>query len=136
MAIAPPNTTSIEADLPSQLRFAVMRLARRLRQQQDTDATVSQLSALASIDHLGPITLGDLAAFERVAPPSMTRIVNHLEEHGLVRREVDSADRRVARVSATSTGRKLLNDSRRRKTAYLAARVAHLSPEERETLNA
>src|SRR3982751_4654504 len=86
---APPE---IDADLPSRLRFALMRLARRLRQQHDSDTTQSQLSALSVVSVRGPMTLGELAAYERVAPPTMTRIVSHLEERQLVHREVDPSD--------------------------------------------
>src|SRR3954469_9617846 len=126
--------TLLDTDLASRLRFTVMRLARRLRQTGDTDATLSQLSALSSIDHRGPLTLGELAAVERVAPPSMTRIVSLLEERGLVTRVVDPADRRVARVSTTADGRPLLEGSRSKKTAYLAARIEKLSDEDRALL--
>lgn len=64
----------------------------------------------------------------------MTRIVSALEEQSLVQREIDSGDRRVSRVSITSQGRKLLERSRSRKTAYLAARLERFTPEEREVI--
>ena len=128
------SKTLLDTDLASRLRFTVMRLARRLRQTGDSDATLSQLSALSSIDHRGPLTLGELAAVERVAPPSMTRIVSHLEDRGLVSREVDAADRRVSRVSTTAEGQRLLERSRSKKTAYLAARIENLSDEDRALL--
>src|SRR4051812_37716993 len=53
-----------EAELASRLRLSVTRLARRLRQQASAEAEVSpsQLATLASVERLGPITLGDLAA--------------------------------------------------------------------------
>ena len=136
MPMTTPMTTPtiLETDLASRLRFTVMRLARRLRQTGDGDATLSQLSALSSIDHRGPLTLGELAAVERVAPPSMTRIVSRLEERGLVSREVDAADRRVARVRTTAEGKRMLERSRNKKTAYLAARIDKLSDNERGLL--
>src|SRR5206468_7188967 len=124
----------IDAELPSRLRFALMRLARRLRQQHDSDTTQSQLSALSSVAVHGPITLGELAAYERVAPPTMTRIVSHLEERTLVHREVDPSDRRVARLTVTADGERLLGEARQAKTAYLAARIDHLSDEEKAQL--
>ena len=129
-------TTEIETELPSRLRFALMRLARRLRQQHETETTQSQLSALSSVASHGPLTLGELAAIERVAPPSMTRIVSHLEDRKLVHREVDPTDRRVARVSVTDDGSRLLRASREAKTAYLAARIEHLTAEEKRVLQA
>src|SRR5881227_2139715 len=101
------NALLDDTELASRLRLAVTRLARRLRQQAEGEATPSQLSALASVERLGPITLGELAAVERVQPPSMTRIVARLEESGYVTRVVDPTDRRVARAGITDAGREL-----------------------------
>jgi DNA-binding MarR family transcriptional regulator len=122
--------TAIDHELVVRLRLAVMRLARRLRQETGEEVTASQLSALSSVGRLGPLTLGALAAVERVRPPSMTRIVANLEAAGLVARRPDPADRRIARVEATRAGLDLLARSRTRKDAYLAARLAALTPAE------
>jgi len=92
------------------------------------------LSALYTIDRLGPITLGELATAEQVRPPTMTDIVVRLEETGLVVRATDASDRRVTRVSATRHGRRLIERIRSRKTAYLASRLRDLSPDERRAL--
>src|SRR5919202_2543894 len=112
-------TALTEAELASRLRLAVTRLGRRLRGQLPGDVTPSQLSALASIGRLGPVTLGELSTIERVKPPTMTRIVGALEELGLVARSVDPSDRRVARVTTTMEGRRFIDRSRRTKDAYL-----------------
>jgi DNA-binding MarR family transcriptional regulator len=120
--------------LPSQLRLGIMRLARRLRQESVGDITQSQLSALSIVDRRGPLSLGELADIERVAPPSMTRIAARLEERGWVVRAVDSTDRRVARLAVTDAGRALLKETRTRRDAYLATRLRGLSAEEREIL--
>jgi len=130
------TTTTVQTDtqLASRLRLAVMRLARILRQKAQDQITPSQLSALVSVERDGPVTLGELAALESVQPPTMTRIVVALEEQGLVGREADPTDRRIARVPITAAGRKLLERNRSRKTAYLASRMRGLSPEEREVL--
>ena len=82
------------ARLAGALRLAVARLARRVRQEGTSagdDLTASRLAALTTIEALGPITLGELAAIEQVQPPSMTRIVARLEEGGLVERQIDRA---------------------------------------------
>jgi DNA-binding MarR family transcriptional regulator len=123
-----------DAQLAARLRLSVTRLARRLRQKSDVEATPSQISALATIDRLGPLTIGELSAAERVQPPSMTRIVAGLEELGLIQRETDERDRRVARVRVAPLGQRLLERSRSKKNAYLAARLGSLSDEERATL--
>jgi DNA-binding MarR family transcriptional regulator len=120
--------------LASGLRLVVMRLARRLRQRADAGITPSMLSALSSVERLGPITLGDLAAAERVQPPSLTAIVGRLEEEGLVAREGDPDDRRVARVRLTPSGARLMERNRSRKNAYLAQRLRTLDRADREVL--
>jgi len=128
------ETTETETDLPERLRLAVTRLARRLRQQAETDASPTQLSALATIERRGPITLGDLAACERIQPPTVTAAIGRLEQQGLVLRRPDEDDRRIARVEITGAGRKLMARQRSRKTAYLARRLRGLAPREREVL--
>ena len=83
-----------------------------------------------TIELQGPITLGRLAASERVTPPGITRMVAALEELGLVRREADPADRRIARVSLTAEGRRTVQRTRTRKTAYLAKQLRKLDQSE------
>ncbi len=118
--------TAIGTDAASRLRLVVTRLGRKLRRQAGGELTPSQASALVSVEQLGPITLGDLSAVENVSPPTLTKVVAALEEHGLVARASDPADRRVARVEATARGSQLLAQSRSRGNAYLAARLAAL----------
>ena len=127
-----PRTS--EAELAAHLRLSVARLARRLRRETGADVTASQLSALHTIGRLGPLTLGDLSAAERVRPPTMTRVVASLEEQGLVTRTVDPADRRVAHVATTARGDRFLEASRHRRDAFLASGLRSLSPEERDVL--
>ena len=81
--------------LASELRLAVHRLTRRLRQQTSTDGlTLTQTSALAVIWREGPLSAGDLAAREQVRPPSITRVLAALESLGLVAREDNPRDGR------------------------------------------
>jgi DNA-binding MarR family transcriptional regulator len=120
--------------LGSQLRLAVLRLSRRLRQESAGEVTASQLSALAVLAKHGELSLGELAAIERIAPPSMTRIAARLEEQGLLERRVDAADRRVARVAVSAAGEALLMETRTRRDAFLAARLQDFTPEERTIL--
>jgi DNA-binding MarR family transcriptional regulator len=132
----PASSTLIEVDrdLVESLRLAVGRLARRLRQQNEGEITASQFSALSSISHYGPVTLGKLASVERLRPPTVTRMVSFLEESGLVLRRPDAEDRRICRVELTDLGRDLLERSRSRKDAYLATRLATLAPQELDVL--
>lgn len=122
--------------LANALRPAVMRLARRLRQMQDESLGLNpnQLSAMAVLLNSGDQLMGELAAQERVQPPSMTRIVNSLEARGLVMRRPDPRDHRQCLVSLTESGRQVLLANRRRRDQWLAVRIAGLDPAEREVL--
>jgi DNA-binding MarR family transcriptional regulator len=112
-----------------------MRLARRLRyEREDTSLTLNQLSAMGTLARLGPITLGELAAAERIQPPSMTRIVSALEARGLVTREPDAQDRRLVIVRLAEEGKQMLAADRRRRDAWLNHRLRELTADEREAL--
>ena len=124
------------SEAAARLRLSATRLARRLRQEAGAGLTPSQLSALAVIGNHGPLTLGALADQERLTPPSVTKLVTRLEAAGLVVRTTDGADRRVAWVTLSGRGAALLAESRRRKTAWLAARIESLDGDERARLEA
>ena len=96
--------------------------------------TSSQASALASISRLGAPTLGELAVCESIQPPSMTKIVANLEKAGYVKRVVDQTDRRVARVTLLAPGRKVLQQNRTLKNAFLARQLHQLDEGERVAL--
>src|SRR5512135_1440812 len=122
--------------LSSALRIGVMRLARRLRQERSGEFTPTQMSALATINRNGPMTLGQLADHERVQPPSMTRVVGHLVAAGLLSRTPSSEDRRQALVELTPRGKALLTADRRRRDEWLTARLQQLTPGELDVLRA
>lgn len=128
------TTSTDTAALAARLRLAVTRLARKLRRQAEPGITPSMLAALSSVDRQGPLTMSELCAVEQVQPPSMTRIVAALVEEGLVTRESDASDGRVAWVAVTPVGHKLLDRSRGRKEAYLAKALRDLDARELETL--
>ena len=96
--------------------------------------TPSQLSAMVALARRGEITLGELAAIEQIAPPSMTRIAARLEEKGLLERRADASDRRVARVAISEKGLELLRLSRERGDAFMSSRLELLSGEDRDLL--
>ena len=130
------STATIDTtELASQLRLGVTRLARKLRQEAEPGISPSQLVALSTIERAGPMTMSELCAAEQVQPPSMTRTVAGLVEAGLVTREVDPTDRRVAWLQVTPDGVKLLHRSRRRKEEYLSRELRRLKPSELATLD-
>lgn len=120
-------TTGIDV---ARFRLAIVRLARKQRQQAGTGLTPSLQSALAMIDVSGPMTLGELAAVEQISPPTITRIVSKLEEMGLVARAADPDDGRVTRVDVTAEGHQQLGESRERRDIWLRQRLDDLAPDD------
>jgi DNA-binding MarR family transcriptional regulator len=108
------------------LRHGVNRLARLMRHQDDGDLGATATAALATVRKRGPLTLGELASFEQVSPPTMTKVVEKLESRGFVTRRIDPDDRRVARVNVTAAGTRYLERTRARRAAWLAARLDRL----------
>ncbi len=113
-----------------------MRLARSLRHIRDDslDLQSNQLSAMAVLLNDGDMLMGELAATEKVQPPSMTRIVNGLEQRGYVARRPDPRDGRQCLVTLTPAGREVILANRRRRDEWLTIRIAELDPAEREVL--
>jgi DNA-binding MarR family transcriptional regulator len=123
------------ARLATLLRDGITRLNRRLRQARPVgDLTVTQLSALTSLQLAGALSPRELADAERVQPPTMTKIVAKLEERGLVQRTPHPTDGRQVILAATEAGREVLARFQRARDEWLAKRLAELTPEERETL--
>jgi DNA-binding MarR family transcriptional regulator len=120
------------SELAAVLRPSLLRLTRIVRNQRvDMSITLTQLSAMGTLHKHGPMSAGELAACERVQPPSMTKVLANLEERGLVRREAHPTDRRQAIMSITGEGVALLESERRSRDAWLSQRLAQLTPEER-----
>ena len=130
-----PDTTL--TDSAARLRLAIVRTARRLRQEAvgtGGELTPTSTSALASVERHGPLTPSELAEIERVKRPTATRTLRNLLEAGLVDRTPDPADGRSALVSVNPAGRERLRRLRGRKNAYLARRMRDLSAADLETL--
>ena len=112
-----------------------MRTSRRLRSEAaSTEVSPGQFSVLAAILE-GPRTVGQLAAREEIQAPSMTRIVNALAAAGMVSRGENPKDKRQVLVSITEAGSATLLRARSKRTAWLARRVAAVTPQERATLH-
>jgi DNA-binding MarR family transcriptional regulator len=124
-------------DSAARLRMAIVRTARRLRQEAAGEAsglTPTSTAALATIDRHGPLTPSELAEIERVKRPTVTRTLGCLDREGLIERTPDPADGRSALVSVNAAGRERLRRLRGRKNAYLARRMKRLSDADVATL--
>jgi DNA-binding MarR family transcriptional regulator len=103
-------------------------------ERAETDLSLGQWAALRTLELHGPMTPSELAAHEKVQPPSVTKIVARLEEHGYVTRVPDPNDRRQVVVTAARAGKALLAEDRRRKDAWLSQRLRALDPGELSVL--
>jgi len=126
--------TAVLADPPAvdvtRLRVAIARLSRRLRKHELAGLTPTQLAALATVEQAGPLRLGDLAAAERIAPSTLTRLVSVLEEHGYVQRHAVPGDARAWTIAVTPRGHEVLDRIRQENTTQLADSLLTLSADQ------
>jgi DNA-binding MarR family transcriptional regulator len=121
----------------SRMRSAIGRLARGLRQTRaGTDLTPSQYEVFARITWAGRMPLSELATVESLNPTLISRVVGKLEEAGLVAREQDPDDRRVAHAVSTAKGRELYEQIRHERTDVLTVALEGLSKDELRRLTA
>ena len=120
----------------ARLRVAVLRLSRRLRKHDLAGLTPSQLSTLSSVGACGPVRLGDLAAVERIAPSTLTRLVNVLAERGYLLRQPAPDDARAFLVTMTDSGREVLERIRAEATSLLTDILTTLPADQLAALEA
>jgi DNA-binding MarR family transcriptional regulator len=118
------------AEVAAALRLAVGRMHRQLRQEAEGSLSLSQWAALATIEQLGPMRIGDIAERENVSAPTATRLVASLEELGLITRTADESDRRSSQVTVTDAGREQLRAARAASNERLTQRMSRLPDED------
>lgn len=126
--------TAAERESLDGLRQALAHLfaaERRLRSRDNapgelTHAHIRSLHALSD----GPMTAGQLARSAELNPASVTAMLDHLEEAGIVERTRSTTDRRVCNVALTETGRELLSAKTARWRARWAERLGAYSEAE------
>jgi DNA-binding MarR family transcriptional regulator len=122
-------------DLADALHSAAIQLLRRLRREDEkTGLSPARLSALSVVAFGGPLRITDLARAEQVKTPTITPIVAALERDGLITREADRRDARVAILRATPKGERLMAEGRARRVATLAGELQTLASKDREVL--
>ena len=120
----------------NRLRPALLKLARALRRESHAlGVTGGQVSLLIQIQKHRGIGVRDLAALERISPASISGHVDRLERAGLVQRTPDLNDRRRQGLSLTPEAERVLRSVKSRRTAWLAARLEQLSPDELDALD-
>ena len=129
--MADPSTQ----EMATRLHAAAIKLLRLLRREDDASGmTAPRMSALSVLVFRGPLSLAELAAAEQVRAPTMSRLVEGLVRDGLVTRETVPTNRRMVRIGATESGRRLLEEGRERRVRALVERLMALAPSERRAL--
>jgi DNA-binding MarR family transcriptional regulator len=124
-------------DLANRLRPALLKLARELRRESHAlGVTGGQVSLLIQIQRHRGIGVRGLASLERMSPASMSGYVERLERAGLVQKTQDPNDKRRQGLSLTEEGERVLRSVKSRRTAWLAARLQQLEPDELAALDA
>jgi DNA-binding MarR family transcriptional regulator len=131
--LAALDTTAVA----NRLRPVLLKLNRELRREiHSLGVTGGQVSLLVQIKFQPGIGMRELAELERMSVPGMSKFVSRLEEAGLVEREPVEGDQRRVGLSLTPAGEKVLRSVKSRRTAWLAARLRELGPDELEAVDA
>ena len=137
---APVETTPVPGATDEQVAELLLSLSRvrrwlaRLGPGNSAPIGASGVSALAEVVREGPLRLGDLAARERIAPATLSRVVGGLVDHGYVVRSADPDDARAGLLTATDAGRALVSTLRSHRAEQFALRLHRLPPEDRAGL--
>ncbi len=125
-----------DAGLAAALRLSLARLTRRLRSERDpeNELSIGQLSVLGALSRGGACSIGELATQEKVQPPSMTRVIAALEDHGMASRQPHPTDGRQAIVTVTDKGLRYLAAEAAARERWLDQRLAELTDDERALL--
>jgi len=130
----PAPTTTDPVSLADRLRPVLLHLNRHLRREVHAlGISAGQVSILTAIKNRPGIGVAELAAQEGTSSPSVCVHVDRLEAAGLVtRKRAEAADRRRVGLAVTPDGHRVLRTVRSRRTAWLAARLAALTPKQRD----
>ena len=123
--------------LANRLRPVLLQLNRQLRREiHSLGVTGGQVSLLVQIKYRPGIGIRELAALERMSVPGMSKFISRLEEADLVQRAQVEGDHRRVGLTLTPAGQKVLRSVKSKRTAWLAARLRDLDPEQLEAIDA
>jgi DNA-binding MarR family transcriptional regulator len=131
-----PAVAADPTTVANRLRPVLLKLNRQLRREiHSLGVTGGQVSLLVQIKYHPGIGIRELATLERISVPGMSKFVTRLEEAGLVERAPVAGDQRRVGLTLTRAGQKVLRSVKSRRTAWLAARLSQLDPEEVDAID-
>jgi DNA-binding MarR family transcriptional regulator len=118
----------------NRLRPVLLQMTRELRREiHSLGVTGGQVSLLVQIQRHPGLGVRELAARERMSPAGMSKYVGRLEAAGLVERTA-LADKRRVGLRLTEQAERVLRSVKKRRTAWLAARLRELDDDERAAI--
>jgi DNA-binding MarR family transcriptional regulator len=132
------NDLAVDAvTVANRLRPVLLQLNRGLRGETRSLGITGGQASLLWLIHRNPgIGVGELAEREGMSAPGMSGYIDRLEAAGLLTRTRSAEDRRRVGLRVTDAGKRVLRAVRSRRTAWLAARLGDLDPEELEAIDA
>lgn len=130
-----PNTYSTARSLPIALLRARERVMGPIRSLlSDVGITEQQWRVLRVLDESGPQDPTSIAESACLLLPSLTRILQKLEEKDLIKRTPDKVDRRRQVISISAGGSALIAENLGHSIALLDGLRAQMGPEEYDRL--
>jgi DNA-binding MarR family transcriptional regulator len=127
MPVLAVDTTAVA----NRLRPVLLKLNRELRREiHSLGVTGGQVALLVQIKYSPGIGI------RRMSVPGMSKFISRLEEAGLVARASVEGDQRRVGLSLTPAGHKVLRSVKSRRTAWLAARLGQLDPDQLDAIDA
>ena len=107
--------------LAAELRNIITRFTKKLRKQSTTGEWLSltERSTIALLDQHKELLPSELAAMEHITTQSMSQVLAHLAELGLIVRTASVTDKRKAIISLSPMGRETLYKVRNEREEWL-----------------
>jgi DNA-binding MarR family transcriptional regulator len=129
--------TDRDIEVAAALRTVIHRLVKLLRRQTHEKGSFSltERSVMGSLYQLGEQPPSTLAQLEKVTSQSMSQIISHLDEAGMIHKTPSGEDKRKVLLSLSPAGRAYVEEARDRKQEWLAhALQEKVNDEEKEVL--
>jgi DNA-binding MarR family transcriptional regulator len=107
--------------LASELRTVVTRLVKKLRRKSATgdQLSLTERSTLFVLDQYGELYPNELASMEKITMQSMSQILSHLLELGIITRTPSQTDKRKTIISLSGFGKEVLLKVRSERDEWL-----------------
>jgi DNA-binding MarR family transcriptional regulator len=130
-------STNQDFQLATELRTVITRLVKKLRKESITGQQLSltERSTLGLLQQHGGLLPSELASMEKITNQSMSQIVGHLLEMGLINRTASATDKRKVVISLTEAGEQMIEKVRAERDKWLVQAIAETcTNDERELL--